>query len=66
MNTTALFVLDGRDNVNWVFSQVPAALELEKFVEDVKNGVYPILSWQANRSDGEPAKIGRASCRERV
>lgn len=56
MNTTALFVLDGRDNVNWVFSQVPAALELEKFVEDVKNGVYPILSWQANRSDGEPAR----------
>lgn len=33
-----------------MFSQVPAALELEKFVEDVKNGVYPILSRDKSRS----------------
>lgn len=36
--------------MNWLFSQVPAALELEKFVEDVKNGVYPILSREESRS----------------
>ena len=36
--------------MKWLFSQVPAALELEKFVEDVKNGVYPILSRDESRS----------------
>lgn len=41
---------DGREAINWLFSQVPAALELEKFVEDVKNGVYPILSRDESRS----------------
>lgn len=51
-----IFILDGQGNVNWVFSQVPAALELEKFVEDVKNGVYPILSRQGDISNREPAR----------
>lgn len=49
-NGYCFMLLDGRDPVNWLFSQVPAALELEKFVEDVKNGVYPILSRGETRS----------------
>jgi len=40
---------------SWMFSQVPAALELEKFVEDVKNGVYPILS-RVTKSNPQPSR----------
>lgn len=47
---------DGRANTNWTFSQVPAALELEKFVEDVKNGVYPILNWEEGTSARESTR----------
>lgn len=47
---------DGRANTSWMFSQVPAALELEKFVEDVKNGVYPILNWEEGTSARESAR----------
>lgn len=51
-----LLFSDQRGNTNWTFSQVPAALELEKFVEDVKNGVYPILNWEEGTSARESTR----------
>ncbi|XP_033645184.1 nuclear receptor-binding protein-like [Asterias rubens] len=35
---------DGVENVQWKVSQVPA-LEIEKFIEEVKNGVYPLTAY---------------------
>ncbi|XP_022102298.1 nuclear receptor-binding protein-like [Acanthaster planci] len=35
---------DGREGVQWKVSQVPA-LEIEKFIEEVKNGVYPLTAY---------------------
>ncbi|PIK42028.1 putative nuclear receptor-binding protein-like [Apostichopus japonicus] len=47
---------DGRKGVDWKLSQVPA-LELEKFLEDVENGVYPLTAFALPRP--QPTKKNR-------
>ncbi|KAJ8032986.1 Nuclear receptor-binding protein [Holothuria leucospilota] len=47
---------DGRKGVQWKLSQVPA-LELEKFLEDVENGVYPLTAFALPRP--QPTKKNR-------
>ncbi|XP_056678835.1 nuclear receptor-binding protein 2 isoform X1 [Monodelphis domestica] len=43
----------GRPGVQWRYSEV-SFLELDKFLEDVRNGIYPLMNFAASRPLGLP------------
>uniref|UniRef100_A0A6I8NJV2 Nuclear receptor-binding protein 2 n=1 Tax=Ornithorhynchus anatinus TaxID=9258 RepID=A0A6I8NJV2_ORNAN len=46
----------GRPGVQWRYSEV-SFLELDKFLEDVRNGIYPLMNFAASRPLGLPRAL---------
>uniref|UniRef100_A0A8C4VQ71 Nuclear receptor binding protein 2 n=1 Tax=Gopherus evgoodei TaxID=1825980 RepID=A0A8C4VQ71_9SAUR len=50
--------LEGRPAVQWRYSEV-SFLELDKFLEDVRNGIYPLMNFAATRPQLLPRALSQ-------